>query len=239
MVVLPAGGEGNPAVAKHDGRDAMPARRRPVVHAAKCESERGSAAAAIQWALPRNSHRGIPSDLSVIVGVAVDPAGADKQPRRVNLLRARDIQRRSADRRDQAVLDGHVGDALLAARAVHQRAAADDEVRHPATSLPLRLWALSSAAHAMRSARSRAAQLLSSCSVSPRSATRGVSWKDELLEAVVPEGCTQGLRCVVLAEYSCCAALCRTLWARGVRAGAVPVRIETSLSGTENLETLF
>ena len=83
-----------------------------------------------------------PGDLAVHVRVGVDPARGDQASAGVELLVSRDVQapraRAIADGDDQAVLDGHVGDALLAARAVHQRAAADDEVRHPATSLPVR-----------------------------------------------------------------------------------------------------
>ena len=95
--------EAHAAVAHHGRRDAVPARGLEI---------------------------GIPGRLAVIVGVDVDEARRDQQPLGRDLFPARagDL----ADGRDPTVLHRDVGLARAAARAVGDRAAANDqiEVRH-------------------------------------------------------------------------------------------------------------
>ena len=94
-----AGRQGEAAIAHHHRGDAVPAR---------AASQR------------------IPRDLRVHVGVAVDEARRDDQP--VGIDRARTRRGDPADLGNHAVLDADIGRETLAARAVDDGAATDDDI---------------------------------------------------------------------------------------------------------------
>ncbi len=72
----------------------------------------------------------VPEHLGVVMGMAVDEAGRDHVPLGIEGLRGA-LALEIADRGDQAVADAEVGAIPGQARAVHHRAAANDQVvRH-------------------------------------------------------------------------------------------------------------
>ena len=93
--------EADAAVAEYDGRDAVPEGRR---------------------------EQGVPSDLTVEVGVDVDEARRDEQAGGVDLLSAEVVD--FSEGGDDAVVDGDVGLAGGRAGAVDDESVANDEIVH-------------------------------------------------------------------------------------------------------------
>jgi len=99
VIGLPHGREADAAIAHDDGGGAVEGRRR---------------------------HVAVPGHLAVIMGMDVDPAGRDEETRRFDFLAARRCD--VADRDDDALVDGDIGTQRRAARTVHDRTAADNEI---------------------------------------------------------------------------------------------------------------
>ena len=99
VVLRLAGGEADAAIAHDHAGDPMPGRR---------------------------LHPLVPGGLAVVVGVDVDETGADQLAAGVDLLGAPAVHRADGD--DAAVLDPDIGLAAGRARAVHQMAAAHDQI---------------------------------------------------------------------------------------------------------------
>ena len=101
LVLLAHGGEAHAAIAEHDGRGAVPGRRR---------------------------EDGIPGGLTVIVRVHIDPPRRDDPPVGLDLAPGRTCL--AADLDDPVAVDSDVARARRRSRAVNDTAAPDDDVVH-------------------------------------------------------------------------------------------------------------